>query len=140
MNELQAPTKIRPPHPSKGMNKAAYKAHRKKHVKLWQASGLSKTAYAASINISKESFCDWVKSFGSSPLHPSQTTLMGKQPQTSQVKSTIIPVRIQNGATAAITSHAPTGQMKLMLHNGIALEWSQPPQTTWLLELLKGLP
>jgi hypothetical protein len=44
----------------------------------------------------------------------------------------MIPVRVQ-------ANHAPAGQMKLVLHGGIMLEWSHPPQAAWLAELLKGL-
>ena len=44
----------------------------------------------------------------------------------------MIPVRVQ-------ANHTPAGQMKLVLHGGIMLEWSHPPKATWLAELLKGL-
>jgi hypothetical protein len=97
------------------MDKASYIAHRKKHVKAWQASGMRQADYAASIGLNKETFHDWVKAFG-----------LNRTPTAS-----VIPVRIQSSATV--------GAMKLTLREQVVLEWSQPPQAAWLVELIKGL-
>lgn len=108
------------------MSKGAYRAYRKKHVKLWQASGLSKADYATQINVSKEAMRDWVRDFGSitvsqtAPVNPKQTQA-----------ATLIPVRI-----------APTqlsNGLKLTRPDGIVLEWIEPPSAAWLAELLRGL-
>ena len=107
-------------HPCKGMSKAAYRAYRKKHVKQWQASGLSKADYAVQIGVSKDAVRDWVRDFGvvapAIPSHPS---------------ATLVPVRI-----------APSPQsnsLKLTRPDGLVLEWNEPPPAAWLIELMRGL-
>jgi hypothetical protein len=141
MTDLQSQAKIRPPHPSKGMNKAAYKVHRQQHVKAWQASGMSKTDYAASIGISKDAFHDWVRAFGlTSRAQPTQSTHTDKLPTVKAKAATLIPVRVQSSTSTQLSANSiAAGQMKLMLRDGLALEWSQPPQVTWLVELIKSL-
>lgn len=120
-------------HPCKGMTKAVYRAHRKKHVKLWQASGLSKADYAVQIGISKDAMRDWVRDFGAvtSPkiVKPNLTSVAA--PKQIQTAATLVPVRIQ--------STPQNNGLKLTRPDGIVLEWSEPPQATWLAELLRSM-
>jgi hypothetical protein len=110
-------------HPCKGTTKAAYLAHRKKHVKLWQASGRSKSDYAAQLGVSKDTFYDWTRDFGS----VAKTT----KPKQAKPTATLVPVRIQ-----AASQH---NALKLTRTDGSVLEWREPPQATWLAQLLKAL-
>jgi hypothetical protein len=71
---------------------------------------LSQSEYATANGFSRELLNDWVKRFESTPT-----------------AATMIPVRIQTTSPMKLTHHATT------------LEWTQPPQATWLAQLLKGL-
>ena len=120
-------------HPCKGMTKAAYRAYRKKHVTLWQASGLSKSDYATQIGVSKDAVRDWIRGFGVVPplktAHPNHTNTAS--PKQAPPSATLVPVRI-----------SPANQikgLKLIHPDGIVLEWSEPPPAAWLAELLRGM-
>ena len=102
------------------MSKAAYRTYRKKHVKLWQASGLSKADYANQINVSKDAMRDWVRDFGNAT--PAKL---------AQPAATLVPVRM-----------APASQsntFKLTRPDGLVLELNEPPPAAWLAELLRGM-
>ena len=121
MSESNIPAKRS--HPCKVMTKAAYRAYRKKHVKLWQASGLSKSDYAEQIGASTDAVRDWIRDFATDV-----------SPKLSQPGATLVPVRIQ-----------PTSQtnqsngLKLTRTDGIALEWQTLPDAAWLAELLRSM-
>ncbi|TDR31068.1 IS66 family insertion sequence element accessory protein TnpA [Hydromonas duriensis] len=81
-------------HPCKGKSKADYRAYRQHHVKLWQASGLSKSDYAMPIGVSKDSVRDWVRDFAravsanASPLNDSNL-------KPAKFSATFVPMRLQ---------------------------------------------
>ena len=116
--------------PTRGMPKDAYRAIWVKRVKDWQASGLSQVKYAKQQGLSRKRLSQWVNKVRQNKVPQSKGTR--KQVALSVQPASIIPVRVQ-------ANHSPAGQMKLVLHGGIMLEWSHPPQAAWLAELLKGL-
>jgi DNA-binding transcriptional regulator YiaG len=120
-------------HPCKGMTKAVYRTHLRKHVKLWQASGLSKADYAAQIGISKDTMRNWVRDFGAAALpKTAKPNLTGVAvPKQTQPAATLVPVRIQ-------TTNQSHG-LKLTRPDGIILEWSEAPPSIWLAELLRNI-
>ncbi len=114
------------------MSKAAYRLHRKKHVKLWQASGLSKLEYANQLGVSKDAFYDWLREFGTATAQQVKVN-HSKTIASTQTKAvaTLIPVSVQ--------AKPQNSGFKLIRSDGIVLEWSEPPPATWLAELLRGI-
>mgnify|MGYP003609180472 CR=1 FL=1 len=110
------------------MPKDAYRAIWVKRVKEWQASGLSQVEYAKRQGLSRKQLSQWVNKVRQNKVPQSK----GTRKQASIQPTSIIPVRVQANQVSA-------GQMKLVLHSGITLEWLHPPQAAWLAELLKGL-
>ncbi|TDR27033.1 hypothetical protein DFR44_1522 [Hydromonas duriensis] len=115
--------------PTRGMPKDSYRAIWVNRVKEWQASGLSQVEYAKRQGLSRKQLSQWVNKVRQNKVPQSN----GGCKQSSIQPASIIPVRVQ-------ANHSPSaGQMKLVLHSGIILECSYPPQAVWLAELLKSL-
>jgi hypothetical protein len=91
---------------------------------------LSQVKYAQQQGLSRKQLSQWVNKVRQNKVPQSKGTR--KQVALSVQPASIIPVRVQ-------ANHSPAGQMKLVLHGGIILEWLHPPQASWLAELLKGL-
>ena len=115
------------------MTKAVYRAYRKEHVKLWQASGLSQSDYANQIGVSKDAVRDWVRDFGA--VLPLKTVKVNHTntapPKQTASSATLVPVRI------APTIHINV--LKLIRPDGLVLEWNESPPAAWLGELLRSM-
>ena len=122
-------------YPDKGMSKQAYRDLWRERIKGWRASGQSKSAYAAANGFSTDALHDWIRRFELAALSATQTRSNETDKQIAPKESpTIIPVRVHTNSGGITTS-----PIKLLLCNGVILEWTQPPQAIWLAELLRGL-
>ena len=90
-----------------------------RHIKAWQASGLTQVAYCRDHGLNSKTFGNWLRTYRDVQKHSQRTSL--------------IPVTIRT--TAATTS----GYLKLRCSGGHTLELPADVSPQWLGELLKCL-
>lgn len=96
-----------------------FQDHHLTHLKAWQASGLTQTAYCQKQGLNVKTFSRWLKA----------SQLLSESPEHS-----LIPIEIK-----AATPVEATTPLRLMLSKGQALELPANTSPPWLAELLQCL-